>query len=96
MLRRPLRFLFACLLILPLSVVFAGEWSPDEVRAILAERIDEHEQSVGIAVGLVDENGSTVVGYGRLSEDDVRVPDGKTVAIRKIVVARWCCNSRGG
>ena len=67
------------LLVLPLTLAVAGEWTPEQVRAILAERIDEHGKSVGIAVGLIDERGSTVVGYGRLSETDERVPDGSTV-----------------
>ena len=62
-------------LVLPLTV----EWSPEEVRAILAERIDKHEKSVGIAVGLLDERGSTVVSYGKLSKTDEKEPDGKTV-----------------
>ncbi|MCP3978550.1 MAG: serine hydrolase [bacterium] len=57
----------------------AGEWTADEVRAILAERIDEQEKSVGIAIGLIDEQGSTVVGYGKLGATDDREPDGKTV-----------------
>ncbi len=57
----------------------AGEWTAEEVRAILAERIDEHEKSVGIAIGLIDEHGSTIVGYGELSTTDDRTPDGKTV-----------------
>ena len=52
-------FLFF-LLILPSTfadtgvAAVAGEWTAEEVRAILAERIDEHEKSVGIAIGLID------------------------------------------
>ena len=77
-------FLFF-LLILPSTfadtgvAAVAGEWTAEEVRAILAERIDEHEKSVGIAIGLIDEHRSTVVGYGKLSTTDDRTPDGKTV-----------------
>ena len=77
-------FLFF-LLILPSTfadtgvAAVAGEWTAEEIRAILAERIDEHEKSVGIAIGLIDEHGSTVVGYGKLSTTDDRTPDGKTV-----------------
>jgi len=70
-----------CTLLLALTSSAAGgaEWSVERVRAILAERIDKHEQSVGIAVGLIDEKGRTVVSYGQLSKSDEREPDGKTV-----------------
>jgi CubicO group peptidase (beta-lactamase class C family) len=77
--RRILWSVCAFLSVLSLSVAAAGEGSPAEVRAILAERIDKQAQSVGIAVGLIDDQGSTVVTYGKLSKTDDRVPDGKTV-----------------
>ncbi len=79
MFRRPSPSFLVFLLVVPLTVAVAGEGSPEQVRAILVERIDEQEKSVGIAVGLIDERGSTVVSYGRLSKTDERVPDGKTV-----------------
>ena len=79
MIRRPVPLFVALLLILPLTVGVAGAWSPEDVRAILAERIDEHEKSVGIAVGLIDDQGATVVGYGKLGKTDEREPDGETV-----------------
>jgi len=79
MIRRPVPLFVALLLILPLTVGVAGAWSPEDVRAILAERIDEHEKSVGIAVGLIDDQGTTVVGYGKLGKTDEREPDGETV-----------------
>ena len=75
-------FIFVLLLLVSSfagAAAVAGEWSAEEVRAILAERIDEQEKSVGIAVGLIDEHGSTVVGYGKLDATDDREPDGKTV-----------------
>jgi CubicO group peptidase (beta-lactamase class C family) len=75
--KRGVASILVSLLLAPLTV--AGDWSPEEVRAILAERIDEHEKSVGIAVGLIDERGSTVVSYGKLSKTDEREPNGKTV-----------------
>jgi CubicO group peptidase (beta-lactamase class C family) len=79
MTRRPVASIGTLLLIFSLTAAVAGEWSQEQVRAILAQRIDEDEQSLGIAVGLIDEHGSTVVGYGALSETDTRQPDGKTV-----------------
>ena len=77
--RRSVSWLCTLLLVLPLTVTVAGELSPEQVREILAERIDKQEKSVGIAVGLIDENGSSVVSYGKLSQADTREPDGKTV-----------------
>lgn len=79
MFRRIVQGVLVSLLVLSLTVAPAGDWSAEDVRTILAERIDEHVQGVGIAVGLIDERGSTVVGYGKLSATDERVPDGKTV-----------------
>jgi len=79
MTRRLFASLGTLLLIFSLTAAVAGEWSPEQVRAILAQRIDDDEKSVGIAVGLIDEQGSTVVGYGKLSKTDARQPDGKTV-----------------
>ncbi len=79
MLRRIVFSACALLLVFPLSVAVGAEWSAEQVRAILAERIDKQHKSVGIAVGLIDERGSTVVSYGKLSKTDERMPDGKTV-----------------
>ena len=77
--RRMLSPVCAFLSVLALSVAAAGERSPEQVRAILAERIDKNGKSVGIAVGLIDDKGSTVVTYGKLGKTDDRMPDGKTV-----------------
>ncbi len=70
-----------CTLLLTLTsfVAVGAEWSPAQVRAILAERIDKQAQSVGIVVGLIDGQGSSFVSYGRLSKTDERAPNGKTV-----------------
>ena len=58
----------------------AGSMPDDEeIRRILAERIDEQKRSVGIVVGVVEPGGRRVVGYGRLATDDPGEPDGDTV-----------------
>ena len=49
------------------------------IRQILQERIDKNKKSVGIVVGLIDKNGSHVVGYGKLSQEKNQEPDGSTV-----------------
>ena len=76
------RIVLAAILLAILSfpaAVAADRWSADELRAILADRIDQDRQGVGIVVGLVDEQGSLVVGHGRRGPDDSRAPDGQTV-----------------
>ncbi len=78
------RLLSLCLLtvltlMLSSAVAAGGEWNADEIREILVERIDEHGKGVGIVVGLIDEQGRTVVSHGKLGDDDDRELDGKTV-----------------
>jgi len=54
---------------------------PDEVRALLVQLVDVEKRVPGIAVGMIADNPQErwVVGYGRLSATDDRVPDGDTV-----------------
>ncbi len=51
----------------------------EEIRTILANRVDEGKKAVGIVVGTIDESGRSVIGHGRLSRSDGRIPDGDTV-----------------
>ena len=55
-----------------IAVVVAAAWGqvlPDEeIRKILAERVDGRKSSVGIVVGIVDAKGSRVVAYGKTSK----------------------------
>jgi CubicO group peptidase (beta-lactamase class C family) len=53
--------------------------TPDQIRAILAERIDTHKKVVGIAVGVLDDSGARVIGHGRVAKDRAEVPDGDTI-----------------
>lgn len=59
----------------------AAQAPPDSaaIRGILQDRVDARKQSVGIVVGVVDRNGSRVVGYGRVAKDRAQEPDGATV-----------------
>jgi len=68
------RAAIAILLALPLLAQV-----PDEIRSILANRVDEGKKVVGIVVGTIDAQGRQVIGYGRLSKTDARKPDGDTV-----------------
>ena len=54
---------------------------PDEVKAFLAQLVDDEKRAPGIVVGMIaaDPQERWVVGYGRLSATDDRVPDGDTV-----------------
>src|SRR3984957_7973462 len=51
----------------------------DEIREILAKRIDEQKQAVGIVVGVIEPNGRRVVAYGNLANGDPRTLDGDTI-----------------
>lgn len=51
----------------------------EQLRQILAQRIDEAKQSVGIVVGIVSPAGRRVVAYGHLAKNDPRTLDGDTV-----------------
>ena len=54
---------------------------PEEVRALLVQLVDVKRRAPGIVVGMIaaDPQERWVVGYGRLSATDERVPDGDTV-----------------
>jgi CubicO group peptidase (beta-lactamase class C family) len=50
----------------------------DDVRTLIKNRVDQGK-GVSIAVGVVDERGQRVVGYGRVSDAASPEPDGDTV-----------------
>jgi serine-type D-Ala-D-Ala carboxypeptidase/endopeptidase len=52
-----------------------------EVKALLVQLVDVEKRAPGIVVGMIagDSQERWVVGYGRLSDTDERVPDGDTV-----------------
>jgi D-alanyl-D-alanine-carboxypeptidase/D-alanyl-D-alanine-endopeptidase len=54
---------------------------PDEAKALLVQLVDVEKRAPGIVVGMIadDPQERWVVGYGRLSATDDRVPDGDTV-----------------
>jgi serine-type D-Ala-D-Ala carboxypeptidase/endopeptidase len=51
----------------------------DEIREILATRIDQQKQAVGIVVGVIEPHGRRVVAYGNLANGDPRAVDGDTI-----------------
>jgi CubicO group peptidase (beta-lactamase class C family) len=54
--------------------------SDAEIRAIIAERVDTHRQSVGIVVGVIEASGRRVIAYGKTGTSGDAVPlDGDTV-----------------
>lgn len=58
----------------PLIVVGA-----DEIREILAKRIDQQKQALGIVVGIIDQNGRRIVTYGKPAKGNPRSLDGDTI-----------------
>src|SRR5260370_20331102 len=57
----------------------AAEPTDTEIKLILGERIDTAKKSVGIVVGLVDENGSGIMSWGRKARENKETVDGDTV-----------------
>src|SRR5215471_20651324 len=53
--------------------------SDEEIRKILAQRINDAKQSVGIVVGVIEPKGRRTVSYGALAKGDKRPLDGDTV-----------------
>jgi len=53
--------------------------SDDEIRRLLAERVDTYHHSIGIVVGIVEPTGRRVIAYGRRSAEDRTPVDGDTV-----------------
>lgn len=62
------------------SVVWSQPFPSDEViRSILRARVDTFKQSVGMVVGLIDESGTRVIGYGRSRIDGGHAVNGGTI-----------------
>jgi D-alanyl-D-alanine-carboxypeptidase/D-alanyl-D-alanine-endopeptidase len=57
----------------------AGVIADDAIRRILADRVDERRQAVGIVAGVIDSNGRRVISYGAVAKGDPRRVDGDTV-----------------
>jgi serine-type D-Ala-D-Ala carboxypeptidase/endopeptidase len=51
----------------------------NEIREILARRIDHQKQAIGIAVGIIEPNGRRVIAHGALANGDPRAVDGDTI-----------------
>ncbi|MGB9459013.1 MAG: serine hydrolase [Bryobacteraceae bacterium] len=50
-----------------------------EIRRILAQRVDERHNAVGMVAGVIEPGGTRVVAYGKLAKDDARPLNGDTV-----------------
>lgn len=50
----------------------------DDIRSILANRVDEGKRAVGIVVATIGENGRDVIPYGKVAKDGP-IPDGDSV-----------------
>ncbi|MGA2153209.1 MAG: serine hydrolase [Bryobacteraceae bacterium] len=50
-----------------------------EIRRILAERVDERHNAVGMVVAVIEPSGTRIVAYGKPAKDDARPLNGDTV-----------------
>jgi D-alanyl-D-alanine-carboxypeptidase/D-alanyl-D-alanine-endopeptidase len=62
-----------------LVAVGDAQRTDSEIRGILAQRVDEFHQSVGIVVGMIGPDGRKVIAYGALEKGDPRVLNGDTI-----------------
>jgi CubicO group peptidase (beta-lactamase class C family) len=53
--------------------------SDEQIRAILAQRIDNDHESIGMVIGLIDARGRRVVSHGAFARNDPRLVAGDTV-----------------
>jgi serine-type D-Ala-D-Ala carboxypeptidase/endopeptidase len=53
--------------------------SDDQIRAILAQRVDRDRESVGMVVGVIGRQGRRIVSHGAFGLTDKRLPDGDTI-----------------
>jgi len=51
----------------------------NEIKSILQDRVDHAKKSVGMVVGLIDEDRTRIVSYGKASKDSARMVDGDSV-----------------
>ncbi|NRF68431.1 serine hydrolase [Aquincola sp. S2] len=73
------RFAAAVLGVAAAGAVAAAPPDDERIRQILAGRIVQARHATGMVVGIVTPAGRRIVGVGRLSADDPRAPDGKTL-----------------
>jgi D-alanyl-D-alanine-carboxypeptidase/D-alanyl-D-alanine-endopeptidase len=62
--------------------VMAQGWTPpsdDEIRKILAHRIDDEHQGIGMVVGIVSPAGRRIISYGVFDQKDPRPVNGDTI-----------------
>ena len=68
------------LVVMASSGVAAQPFPSDEaIRSILRARVDTFKQSVGMVVGLIDEDGTRVIGYGRSHTEGGHAVHGGTI-----------------
>src|SRR6266516_4005151 len=76
MIRRIIFYLFA----MSMLIAAGAAQTPDaEIHKILAQRVDQFHQSVGIVVGTIDSSGRKIITYGALEKGDPRVLNCDTV-----------------
>jgi len=72
--------LLVSLLLVPVRVTRAQAGLTDEeIRAILRDRIDVAKKSVGIVIGLVDNQGMRVISYGKPNQNSDQMVNGDSV-----------------
>jgi CubicO group peptidase (beta-lactamase class C family) len=56
-----------------------AQMSDEEIRALVRERTEDPRRTVGVIIGLIDENGTRVITYGKPSLDSDQMLNGNTL-----------------
>ena len=73
------RFICLVLILSPIPLPAAAEELTHAIRAFLQHRIDVEKRGIGMVVGMVDEHGSSIVSYGKMSNGTTQEVNGDTV-----------------
>ncbi len=72
--------LLVSVVLLPVRLALAQSATADEeIKSILQDRIDRVKKSVGIVVGVIDENGARIISYGKPGQQSTQALNGDSV-----------------
>ncbi|MGD0077128.1 MAG: serine hydrolase [Sedimentisphaerales bacterium] len=77
--KTPARLIYFTVLILVFSFRASAEDFTDAIHAFLQHRVEVEQRDVGIVVGIVDDNGSSIISYGKLDNGTDGNVNGNTV-----------------
>jgi len=77
--RTIVRFIHFAMIFWPIAFPAAAEDFTNAIRAFLQQRIEVEKRDVGLVIGIVDEHGSRVVGWGKMDNGTGQEVNGDTL-----------------